>query len=248
MDISSYVLLSHEQALRRKLDVVANNMANVSTTGFRREQPVFHEVLKRGADAMSPEAKDAHFVLDFGAVHDTRAGSFEATGNSLDVAIEGPGYLSVALPDGGTAYTRAGNLKVLDNGQLATAGGEPVRSDSGQPITIPPEQLGRVRIAPDGTVVGSDGPLGRIAVTVFDDEGGVDPRGDGLMDATGGRVLAAGDTRLRIGGLEGSNVQPIAETTDMIEILRAYQTSQRMSDALNDMRKRAIERLSRPGN
>jgi flagellar basal-body rod protein FlgF len=248
MDISSYVLLSHEQALRRKLDVVANNMANVSTTGFKREQPVFHEMLKHGADAMSADAKDAHFVLDYGAVHDTRAGSFEATGNGLDIAIEGNGYLSVALPDGGTAYTRAGNLKVLDSGQLATAGGEPVRSDTGQPITIPPEQLGRVRIAPDGSVVGTDGPLGRIAVTVFDDESGVDPRGDGLMDAANGRVLTPAETKLRVGGLEGSNVQPITETTDMIEILRAYQTSQRMSEALNDMRKRAIERLSRTGN
>jgi flagellar basal-body rod protein FlgF len=248
MDISSYVLLSHEQALRRRLDVVANNMANVSTTGFRREQPVFHEVLKRGADAMSRDAKEAHFVLDFGAVHDTRAGGFQSTGNALDVAIEGPGYLSVALPDGGTAYTRAGNLKVLDSGQLATSGGVPVRGENGQPITIPPEQLGRVQIAPDGSVVGTDGPLGRIAVTVFDDEAGVDPRGDGLMDAANGRLLAAGETKLRVGGLEGSNVQPIAETTDMIEILRAYQTSQRMSDALSDMRKRAIERLSRPGN
>lgn len=248
MDISSYVLLSHEQALRRRLDVVANNMANVSTTGFRREQPVFHEVLKRGDDAMSADAKDAHFVMDFGAVHDVRAGAFQSTSNPLDVMIDGPGYLSVALPDGGTAYTRAGNLKILDNGQLATAGGAPLRGENGQPIVIPPEQQAQARIAPDGSVIGTDGPLGRIAVTVFDDEGLVDPRGDGLMDAANGRQLAAGETKLRTGGLEASNVQPIAETTDMVEILRAYQTSQRMSDALGDMRKRAIERLSRPGN
>lgn len=248
MDISSYVLLSHEQALRRKLDVVANNMANVSTVGFRREQPVFHEMLKRGEDAMTPDAKDAHFVLDYGAIHDTRAGAFHSTGNPLDVMVEGPGYLTVALPDGGTAYTRAGNLKVLDDGTLATAGGEPVRGEGGQPITIPPEQLGRIRIAPDGSVVGTDGPIGRVTVTVFDNEALVDPRGDGLMEAANGRVLTAAETKLRTGGLEASNVQPIVETTDMVEILRSYQTSQRMADSLNDMRKRAIERLGRAGN
>lgn len=248
MDISSYVLLSHEQALRRRLDVVANNMANVSTVGFRREQPVFHEMLKRGEAAMTPDAKNAHFVLDYGAVHDVRAGAFQATGNPLDVMIEGPGYLAVALPDGGTAYTRAGNLKLLDDGTLATAAGTPVRGDGGQPIVIPPEQLGRIRLSPDGSVIGTDGPIGRVTVTVFDDEAGVDPRGDGLMDAANGRVLGAAETKLRTGGLEGSNVQAIAETTDMIEILRSYQTSQRMSDAMNDMRKRAIERLGRAGN
>ena len=247
MDISSYVLLSHEQALRRKLDVVANNMANVSTVGFRREQPVFHEHLKRGESAMTKDARETHFVLDYGAVHDVREGTFQATGNALDLAIQGPGYLAVALPDGETAYTRAGNLKVLDNGVLATAGGEPVRGEGGQPITVPPQALGRISIAGDGTVSGPDGPLGRVTVTVFDQENMVDPRGDGLMTAENGRVLTAAETKVKTGGLEGSNVQPIVETTHMVEILRAYQTSQRMSDGINDMRKRAIERLGRAG-
>lgn len=248
MDISSYVLLSHEQALRRRLDVVANNMANVSTTGFRREQPVFHEQLKRGESAMTRDAREAHFVLDYGAVHDVREGVFQATGSPLDLAIQGPGYFAVALPDGGTGYTRAGNLKVLDNGLLATAGGEPVRGENGQTITIPPEAQGRLAIAGDGTVTGPEGPIGRVTVTVFDNEATVDPRGDGLMDAANGRVLTAAETKVKTGGLESSNVQPIVETTHMIEILRAYQTSQRMADGINDMRKRAIERLSRTGN
>jgi flagellar basal-body rod protein FlgF len=247
MDISSYVLLSHEQALRRRLDVVANNMANVSTVGFRREQPVFHEMLKRGEDAMTRDARNVSFVLDFGAVHDTALGGFQATGNPLDVAIDGQGYFAVALPDGGTGYTRAGQFKLLDTGQLVTSNGQPVRGEGGQPITVPPEMIGRVTIANDGSIMGPDGPLGRIAITVFDNEAGVTPRGDGLMAAENGRVLAAGETKLRSGGLEGSNVQPIVETTNMIQILRSYQTSQRMADAINDMRKRAVERLGRIG-
>lgn len=247
MDITSYVLLSHEQALRRRMDVTANNMANTSTVGFRREQPVFHEYVNDRAEGPVDAARNVSFVLDYGAVHDTRAGAFQVTGNELDVAIEGPGYLSVEAPEGGVAYTRAGALKVLEAGELATSTGQRILGDNGQPIAIPPDQTAGLRISEDGTIASPAGPLGRLTVTVFDDELAVSPRGDGLMAGEGGRVLAVAETRLRSGGVEGSNVQPIVETTSMVEILRSYQSSQRMSDALGDMRKRAIERLSRIG-
>lgn len=247
MDISSYVLLSQEQALRRRLDVAANNMANMSTAGFKREQPVFREYVEHGDDAVVDAARNTSFVLDFGAVHDTAAGAFQVTGNALDVMIDGPGYLSVEAPDGGTAYTRAGYVKVLESGDLATAGGQRILGEGGKPINVPPDQATQLSVAADGTVTGKDGPVGRIAVTVFDDERGVNPRGDGLMTGQGGRELGAADTKLRAGGVEASNVQPIVETTSMVEILRAYQTSMRMSESLADMRKNAIDRLGRVG-
>lgn len=244
MDISSYVLLSHEQALRRRLDVSANNMANMSTTGFKREQPVFREFVERGENAAVPAAKNTSFVLDHGVVHDGAAGSFEPTGNALDVMIDGSGWLSVETPEG-PAYTRAGALKFLESGDLSTAGGQRVLGDGGQPINVPPEQAGRVAILADGTLAGPDGPLGRLAVTVFENEQALEPRGDGLMSGEGGRVLPAEQTKLRAGGIEKSNVQPIVETTNMVEILRAYQTSMRMSESLSDMRKGAIDKLGR---
>ncbi|GAA4009861.1 flagellar basal-body rod protein FlgF [Sphingomonas swuensis] len=242
MDIPAYVLLSHDTALRRRMDVVANNLANVSTTGFKREQPMFEETLRRseGTDAA---ARDVSFVLDFGAIHDTAEGAFTTTGNPLDLAIEGPGYLSVGLPDGSTAFTRAGNLAILEDGRIVTPAGLPVLGDNGQPVTVPPEAQGRLRIGRDGSVDGPDGPLGRLGITVFADERSVTPRGDGLFNGNGGRLLAPTETRLRSGGLEASNVQPVAETTAMIQILRAYQSSQRMGDALNDLRRTAIQRL-----
>ena len=245
MDISSYVLLSHEQALRRRLDVAANNMANMSTTGFKREQPVFREYVERGEASPVEAARNTSFVLDHGVVHDTAAGSFEPTGNALDVMIEGQGYLSVEMPEGGTGYTRAGSLKVLESGDLATAAGQRVLGEGGQPINVPPEQASRLAVAADGTITGADGPLARIPVTMFDDEQALDPRGDGMMTGEGGRVLAAADTKLRAGGVEKSNVQSIVETTSMVEILRAYQTSMRMSESLADMRKSAIDKLGR---
>lgn len=242
MDIPAYVLLSHDTALRRRMDVVANNLANVSTSGFKREQPVFLET-ERKSDSVDAAARTVSFVLDHGAVHDLAEGAFTATGNPLDLAVEGPGYLAVALADGSTGYTRAGSLQLLDDGRLANVAGLAVLGDNGQPIVVPPDATAALRIARDGSVMGPQGPVGRIAVTSFPNEAVLAQRGDGLMTGEGGTVLPADATRLRSGGLEASNVQPVAETTAMIEILRAYQSSQRMGEALNDMRRSAIQRL-----
>lgn len=247
MDVSSYILLSHEQALRRRLDIAANNLANMSTVGFKREQPVFREYVEQLDNAVKP-AEPTSFVLDFGAIHDTSAGAFQPTGNPLDVMVDGPGYLAVQTPDGGTAYTRAGFMTVLQDGTLATSSGAPILGEGGRTINIPADQVGQLTVLGDGTINGRDGPLGRIAVTVFDSEASVSPRGDGLMDAANGRELTAAQTKLKSGGVEASNVNPISETTDMVEILRAYQMSQRIGDAMSDLRKRAIDRLGRPGN
>lgn len=246
MDISSYVLLSQEQALRRRLDIVSNNIANMNTVGFKREQPVFREYVEQTDSAVKPAQKTS-FVLDYGAVHDVSNGAFQPTGNPLDVMIDGPGYLSVQSGDGSIAYTRAGFVKVLESGELATAGGQVILGAGGKPIKVPPEEAGRVSVVADGTVMGSTGPLGRIAVTVFESEAAVDPRGDGMFTATGGRELPADQTKLVSGGVEGSNVNAIVETTDMIQILRAYQTSQSLSNSMSDMRKSAIDKLGRVG-
>lgn len=255
MDISNYVLLSHEQALRRRLDIAANNMANSETAGFRKERPVFREYVERMEEArraeLPAEAKHTAFVQDYRAMQDDRRGAFLATGNPLDIMIDGPGWFAVEAPGedgaGGTAYTRAGFLKVNDSGELVTSGGRRILDEGGAPIAVPPDEIASLNIGPDGTVSSVTGPLGRIGVTVFEDESALAPRGDGLTEGSGGRVLAAGETRIRSGGVESSNVQPIVETTELVDILRSYQASVRMTAALDDMRKNAINRLSRLG-
>ncbi len=246
MDISSYVLLSQEQALRRRLDVAANNLANMNTVGFKRERPVFREYVEQGETTVTPDAKKTSYVLDYGAMHDPSSGGFQVTDNPLDVMIEGPGYLSVEAPGGGTAYTRAGYIKVLQSGELATSGGQKILGEGGKPIIVPPESAGRLSIGPDGSVMGPDGPLGRLTVTVFD-EASLDPRGDGMMNGANGRELAVAETKVRSGGVEGSNVNAIVETTDMVEILRAYQQSTNLNESMSDLRKKAIDRLGRVG-
>jgi flagellar basal-body rod protein FlgF len=247
MDVSSFVLLSHEQALRRQLDITANNMANTSTVGYKREQALFHEYVETVKDAPVEDARKTSFVLDFGAVHDASQGAFQSTGNALDVMIDGPGYLNVETPEGGVAYTRAGFVKISSTGELTTSGGERLLDPNGQPILVPTDLKNQVSITEDGTVMAGDGPVGRLAVTDFADENMLEPRGDGMLTGTNGRMLAAAQTKLKTGGVEASNVEPITETTHMVEILRSYQTSQRLSSDLNDMRKRAIDRLSKLG-
>lgn len=244
MDVSSFVLLSHEQALRRRLDVAANNMANTNTVGFKREQALFHEYVEKAREAPIEDAKKTSFVLDFGAVHDSRQGGFQATGNPLDVMIDGPGYLSVLGADGSVGYTRAGFIKVLETGELATSGGQFILGEDGRRITVPQDEAPSMSIASDGTVSTRTGPLGRIAVTQFD-ELRVSPRGDGVMNGAGGRVLSPAETHLKTGGVEASNVEPIVETTAMVDILRAYQSSMEMSASLDSMRTSAIDRLSK---
>lgn len=249
MDIASFVLLSQEQALRRRLDVVANNMANSSTVGFRREDPLFHTFVEKGAQSTGPrEAASTAYVLDYGTVHDLSPGAFQATSNPLDVMIDGPGYLAVEGAGGVTNYTRAGALKLLPGGELGTASGEKLLGEGGQAIQIPPDQLSSLAIAQDGTVTTAQGPIGRISITRFANEAALSPIGAGLFsagDAAGAQEVPAAETKLRVGGLESSNVQPIAETTRMIEVLRSYQSSQRMNESLTEMRQRAIERLGR---
>lgn len=248
MDVSTYVLLSHEQALRRRLDISANNMANSSTAGFKREQPLFHDYVDEGmaSDVTSrvDGAARTAYVLDYGAVHDSSAGAFTATSNPLDVMIDGPGYLNVETPAGGVAYTRAGYVKVSAGGDLVTASGQRLLGEGGKPINVPPDQANGLTIGSDGQVMGRQGAIGRLTVTVLD-EASVVPRGDGLFSGDNGRLLTAAETKLKTGGIEASNVQPIAETTAMVELLRAYQSSQRMTESLNDMRSRAIDRLAR---
>jgi flagellar basal-body rod protein FlgF len=249
MDIAGYVLLSQEQALRRRLDVVANNMANSSTVGFRREDPIFQTYVEKGATDTGPrEAARTAYVLDYGTVHDLSPGTFQPTANRMDVMIDGSGYLAVEGIGGSTNYTRAGSIRILPTGELGTAAGDRLLGEGGQPILVPQEDMATVSIGKDGTVSTRIGPLGRISVTRFQNEGALTPLGSGLFAAgegAGAEELGAEATHLLIGGVEGSNVQPIAETTRMIEILRSYQTSQRMTDSLTEMRQRAIDRLGR---
>lgn len=243
MEVSSLVLLSSETALRRRLDVVANNIANLNTTGFKREAPVFREMVDRMAPAgAEPDGgRRVSFVVDLGVVHDTAQGNFNSTGNPLDAMIDGAGYFKLQRPDGSFAYTRAGHFQVSASGQLVGPGGLPVVSSTGQPIEVPTDEAQALSVTPDGAVNGRRGELGRIGVFRFANEGVLAQAGDGLFD--GPATDIPGEAKLKVGGVEASNVNAVVETSDLVEIMRTYQSSQRLADSINDLRRRSLDRL-----
>lgn len=242
MDIGSVVLLGNELALRRRVDIIANNIANAETTGFKRERTQFADV-PRDMDGVARDHRTVHQVLDFGLAHDEGDGAFRPTGNPLDAAIRGPGLFGVLLADGSLGYTRAGSFRISPDGFLEGAAGR-IAGEGGQPIAIPPERIAQVAIAADGTVSAGRDVLGRVQLYAGTPRL-EDPRADGLMIAPDARPLPPEATRLRAGGLEASNVQPILESTQLIQATRAYQSSQRMTGDLADLHRRAIERLGR---
>ena len=245
MDVQSHIALSSQMALRRRLDVVANNIANVNTAGYKRENTVFN-VAERSMPGVRGALRHVAYVLDRGTAQDHRQGELVVTDNPLDVAVVGDAYIAVRTPSGALAYTRNGRLQILAGGELGLASGETVVNDRGQSIILDPDDT-QVTIGRDGLVTTSQGERGRITLARFADDAKLTKLGDTLVT---GDTLAVepGSAELRAGMIEGSNVSPIAETTQMIDILRSYQSMQRLTERTNEIRGRAIERLGRVDN
>lgn len=246
MENALLVSLSRQVSLQRELDVVANNMANVNTTGFRREAVQFEEYLIRGAsvDAFKAPDRRLSFVQDRATYSDFQPGPLEATQNPLDVAIEGPGFFVVQTANG-ERYTRDGSFKIDSQGRIANDNGDPILSDSG-PILISPED-GEISIARDGTVSTSQGTRGRLRLATFANEQALIKEGNGLFQAGPGQTAAAADptvVRVAQGMLEGSNVKPVLEISRLIELNRAFTSISSLIQRGDDLQKTAIERLA----
>ena len=242
MDNTLYVGLSRQMTLRRELDIVANNMANADTTGFKVESLMVGE--EPGAPAETASApKPVKFVLDRGLARDFGQGAFNETGNDFDFAIEGDGFFKVQTVEG-DRYTRNGRFGVDDQGQLTTQAGEPVLGDGG-PITIDPKK-GAFHVAIDGTVSQGAEVVGKLQAFRFDDKASLEKTGDNLFrNISNLQPQAAPDAKVRQGMLEASNVKPIIEMTKLIEISRAYESVTRMMESANELTRRSVERLGR---
>lgn len=247
MDVKSGILLSGEVALRRQLDVTANNIANMNTTGFKREAPIFHSYVEKMKDVPVPAqgSKIANYVLDYGTTHDTTEGAFKPTGNPFDFMINGSGYFGIQTSDGTVAYTRNGHFELNQDGMLVDSAGRQVVSADGQPIQIDPTQRAGVSVAPNGAVEGPQGQIAQIGIFQFSDDAFVEQRGDGLFGSSGKTPIAAAGNSisLKVGGLEESNVNGVVETAHLVEIQRRYQASVNMTQSLDDTKKNAISRL-----
>src|SRR6185312_7267656 len=222
MDNALMLGLQTQRVLQRRLDVSANNLANVNTSGFKADELLTEEVDDTGASA-DVDPTDIRFVRDVGLARDLSQGEIASTGNPLDVAIEGSGFFMVQGPGGQTMYTRDGAFKLSGEGQLVTADGRPVLNSGGAPITIESETGESPQIGRDGAITVAGAEVGRLGVVMFAAPGALSKVGDNLWDAHG-QASEPFDGVVMQGALEGSNVRPVIEITRLIEISRAYQS------------------------
>jgi flagellar basal-body rod protein FlgF len=235
MESTAYIALSRQMALGRRMEVIANNIANAASSAYKAEALLLEPVPVEAG----PRERLA-YVQDIGMVRDLAAGPITATGNPLDLAIEGPGYFTIQTADG-VRYGRSGQFRLNELGEVVTAAGDPVLDDGDAALALPLD-TGPIAIAPDGTLSSPAGVVGRIEVVAFLDEQALRKVGGGLYRADEAPAPAEG-TRLVQGALEGSNVEPVIEMTGMMTTLRAYQSTQRVIETHHELQRRAIERM-----
>jgi flagellar basal-body rod protein FlgF len=244
--------LSRQNALRRELDIVANNVANMNTTGFKADGAVFSEYLMPGATAEHFAGPDRRlsFVQDRATWHDMSQGAVQQTGNALDISIDGNAFLVVQTPRG-ERYTRNGAMQINAAGQLVTGEGHQVLGENG-PITFNTTDRDII-INPDGTIRvregqnNTDGGRGKLRLMTFANPQQLRKDGSSTFAPPAGvQPQAADPTLVRVvqGTLEKSNVRAVVEMTRMIELTRAYSEIATMLQQHGDMRRSAIERLA----
>lgn len=237
METPGFIALAQQNALRRQMDVIANNVANVNTSGYRAQRMQFVEFLERA----SPSERYS-MPIDLVTSRDLRQGPLQQTDNPLDVAIEGDGYFVVQTLQG-ERYTRSGQFRMDTERRLVDGGGLPVLGDAG-PIVIP-ENASQITVSATGDIsTDVGGVVGRLRVVQFDSEQQLEMLGGGLY-ATDQTPRDVEQRRIAQGFVEGSNVQPVVEMTRMIDVLRQYQSTQRMLDSEHERQRTAIRQLPR---
>lgn len=243
MENALLVGLSRQVALARELDVIANNMANVGTNGFKARSANFNEFImpRASADAFQPRDRSLSYVIDKGTPIDLTQGAVERTGNPLDVALRDSNFLVVQTPQG-ERYTRAGSLAINGQGQLVTQAGQQVMGEAGA-ITFGPGESD-ARIAADGTISTDQGVRGKLRQVRFDNPRALTSEGNNLFSSTVPALPAGPQARVEPGAKEGSNVKAVIEMTRLMEVQRSYQSMANLMSKSDELRTRAITRLA----
>lgn len=243
MQNALFVGVSSQVALQRELDVIANNMANVSTTGFKGRSTRFQEYLMPTASADSFQTSDRRvsYVIDQGTALDLGQGAIEPDGNPLHVAVNGEAFLGVQTPQG-VRYTRNGAFEIDAKGTLVNSDGYAVQGEGG-PITINAQETG-LSIGPDGTISTDLGVRGRVRLVTFANPQRLTNECANLYASTEQPQPAGIKGRLESGALEKSNVKPVLEMTRLMDVNRTYAMVSSVITRLDDLRGTAIRRLA----
>jgi flagellar basal-body rod protein FlgF len=240
MENAQLIGLSRQIALQRQMDVVANNIANINTTGFKSEQVLFEEYLM-------PVARDRDFATldqqlsftdDWTTMHNMAGGALVQTGNPLDLALQGEGFLAIETA-AGERYTKSGSLAIDATGTLVDLNGNPVLGNGG-PIQFAAGETD-IAIGEDGSISSSAGQKGRLRIVEFADAQATQREGSNLW--SGIDPIEATATRVLQGSIEKSNVNGVGEMTEMIRVQRAYESVASLISKQDDQRRTAIQKL-----
>ncbi len=232
--------LSRQIALQRQMDVVANNVANINTTGFKAEQILFEEyAMPVARDRTFPNLdQPLAYVQDWATIHDLSGGGLTQTGNELDVALNGGGFFAVQTP-AGERWTKAGSFQINNTGTLVDLSGNPVLGIGG-PIQFGPDEIG-ITIGADGSISSSAGAKGQLRIVEFANPQALTREGENLF--AGGTPEANTGTSVMQGHIERSNVSGVSEMAELIRVTRAYESIASLTQKQDEMRRTAIQRL-----
>ncbi|MBO6730734.1 MAG: flagellar basal-body rod protein FlgG [Maricaulis sp.] len=242
------------EAQQLNVEVISNNLANMNTTGFKRQRAEFQDLLYQNVQSMGVDSSDAGTIVPTGVqvglgvetasiYRITEQGSLNNTGNDFDLAISGRGYFRIQMPDGTDAYTRAGNFAVSPDGQIVTSEGYTVSPGIAIPqgtrdISI--NEQGQVQVLIDGQTAPQT--VGQLELSTFFNEAGLEAMGNNLFlesaasgTATAGTPGSPGFGSVRQGFVEGSNVNSVSEITALISAQRAYEMNARVITAADEM-------------
>ena len=230
MDSGYYAACAGLAAQTQALELVAHNLANLATTGYRGQQTTFRSLLTgNGVVSLNPlNVAINNFGVLSGSRLDLRAGSPVSTGNPLDVAIAGTGFFNVQSPQG-VSYTRDGSFHVTSTGQLVTSQGNAVLGEQG-PVTVP---NGNVAISSDGTISVDGNVVDKLRLVEFPPGTNLTAMGNATYSAPAGSAVAAAESSVRQGMLEGSNVSPTESVVQLITVQRNAEMLSRALSALD---------------
>lgn len=241
MDIASSIATSSLVAQQRTLEVIADNLANANTPGYKAERVQFSDWLSRqSGGATPPGGSPIAFTQDRATWREQEAGTITHTGNPLDMAVTGTGYFTVNTPHG-PRLTRDGRFSLLPSGTIADTDGNPLLDNNGQPIQLAPTDT-QITIAGDGTLSSENGQIAQIGI--------VQPTNPMLLSAEGGTQFRSGSTTVPVaapaleqGAVEESNVQPVLEVTRMMDDERQFQFMTQFVQAESDRQTSAIDKI-----
>jgi flagellar basal-body rod protein FlgF len=232
--------LSRQMALQRQMDMVANNIANINTTGFKAEQLLYEEYKMPVATHgdFAGQDRTLSYVQDWATVQDFSSGAMVQTDSPLDLAISGDGFFTVQTA-AGERWSRSGAFQINSTGLLVDSSGNPVMGEGGQ-IQFGPEETD-IKISADGSISSSAGDKGRLRIVEFAEPQALTREGNNLM--SGGTPIAPTNSRVLQGFTEKSNVSGVSEMAEMIRVTRAYESIASLGQKQDDMRRDAIKRL-----